>query len=482
MRGHLSKIGALTCLVAVLAGNGGAQTSSIAPMSPLSRNHNGWQLYNVSASLGYSSLALPPTLLSVAGLGRLESDFDGTAAASFGYNFTGSKSSITMLYSPSVVGRVRYSQLSALNQSLSLTVSHKLGRQWDWSLALGGADATLDQLLFTPALLSTTTAPIATADDLIGAIRGGQYTSDQLASILTGTPYVVTPSRSIVYGSKYLSTSLGSTVTFRYSPRLRFTFDTGAVRSQTRNDQGNNLQTVQNFLIPRTTTIQGGTSINYAVSPRTEIGGRGSLVEIDSTFGRYVISKAEIQLSRKISPHWFTNVSGGPAQMRVLRAYEGFSGQLKTGGPSYTFQGSVGYTLGRASALIGSYSKSAGDTYGFGSQKSESFAGSWQWILPGRSWGFYASSGFQRQQGGALGDLRYRHINAGFSRSLNRKTALSFAFGYVGRITSAGSVGPQQNLQGFSTRVTLVWDPFGKGEAQSPGIGSGTAGSGGAYR
>ena len=62
------------------------------------------------------------------------------------------------------------------------------------------------------------------------------------------------------------------------------------------------------------------------------------------------------------------------------------------GGAGYIVVGSIGYTV-RNHALMGSYSKTAGDTYGFGSFRSEVVSTSWQWKRPGTSWGLFASGG-----------------------------------------------------------------------------------------
>jgi len=481
MRGWLHawliRIPGSVCVLMSLVSQGDAQSSGIAPTNPLGRSKIGWQLHNVTTSFGYSTLALPATQIPLGiGLDRLESDYDGTASASFGYNYNGGKSSVSMLYSPSLVRRVRYSRLSALNQSLALTVSRKLAGRWELGASLVGVDATLDQILFTPAVLSVVNTPAATLDDLLGAIRGGQYTGDQLASILTGTPYVATPSRSVIFGSKYFSTSLTSFATHRFSPRLAVTFSGGTTRSQTRKNAQNDLQSLQNFLIPQTTTAQSSASVNYQLSPRTEIGVRGSGSWIDSTLNRYLLVSTDILLSRKMSPHWFFSISGGPMKMITQTPLPITAPVRASNGQGFTAQGNIGHALGRTSSLMGSYGRSTGDTYGFGSQSSETIAGSWQWVLPGRGWAFYGGGGFQRLDGGYFGNFQSWYASGGVSRMLSRKASVAFSCGYVQRTTGADSAGSllRQNLNGFNTRVTLVWNPFGNGEAQVPGA-AGTA-------
>jgi hypothetical protein len=268
---------------------------------------------------------------------------------------------------------------------------------------------------------------------------------------------VATPARSIIYGTRYLSTSLNSKATYRYSPRLSFTFTGGATYSETRNDEEKDFQGQFNFLIPRTTTEQAGISVNYSLSPRTAIGVQANSTRVDSSLARYIVSNAGIFLSRKLSPNWFIRLSGGPGFMNVLRVDPQFSGQIL--GQAFTADASAGYTV-RNLSVIGSYGRAIADPYGFGSQSSEILAGSWQWS-PSRSITVYASGGLQRMFGGVLGDVRNWNSNAGIARSLNRQLSVNLAYGYVSRRTNMSNLTDvvQQDLSGSSVRVTLVWTP-----------------------
>jgi hypothetical protein len=455
-------------LPALLVGASSAQTTTPSFLqstaSPLGRGQKGWSIYNITGSFGYSTLALPVDQLAFS-LQRLESDYDGTASASFGYNYKGEKGAVSLLYSPSFVGRVRYSDLNAFNQSLNLTASRQIAPRWDLSVSVAGSDTTLDQALFTPAILSGSTAPVATLDDLIRASSGGLYTSDQLASFLTGTPYVVTPSQSLVFGTKYFTTGLNTSLKHRYSPRLSFEVSLGASRTQTRNNSQQDLQGQLNFLIPRMTSEQAGVSMDYSLSPRTQIGVRGTASQIDSTLGRYIVGNTRLFVSRKLTPHWFVSGSAGPAFLEILRLglLAGF--QSQPSGLGYAAEGNVGYTVGDHS-FMASYARSVGDTFGFQSASNDSAGGSWQWAPAGRLWVLYASGGLQRMKGGVYGDVQFAQANVGLARYLNRQFSVNFTYGYVDRRTGGAAAAGilQQNLNGFSTRVTLVWSPEGQVE------------------
>lgn len=461
-------------LLAPLASLGHGQTSSILPaINPLARDQQGLRLYNVTASFGYSNLALPgSSLLPAFAFERLQSDYDGTAAAAFGYNYTANpNTSVSILYSPSYVRRVRFSEIKAFNQSATVSVAHRVAARWDLSLAAVATDSTLDQLLFTPAILSAATTPVATLDDLRNATTAGFYSSDQLASILTGSPFVATPSRSVVYGSSFFSTSVNAGLSYRYSPRLTLTFNGGLIRSQTRNDSQRDLQGQLNYLIPQSTSQQGGGSLSYAIGPRTQIGVQGSSSRVQSSLARYLTTGLGGFINHKLTPHWFAGASAGTGWVTGDRGIGLSAGQRNVGA---NVQGNLGYTL-RDHNFIGSYATTVGDTYGFASQRSESVTGSWQWQPKARSWAFFASSGLQRLTGGVIGDVRYWHANAGLSKALSRQFSVNFAYAYVDRPSSTGLAGGVgQGLSGYSARVTLVWTPqLGEGQRAPAGVGTG---------
>lgn len=474
---NMKRFGGVLSLYALMLSIGHAQQlqpgQSPAPTTtagtPLSRDHNGWRLYDVSASTGYSTLALPITNTFAAySLERLESDYDGIASASFGYNYKSGRGTVSLLYTPSYVARVRYSQLNTLNQNLNITASRSLTPRLTLAGSLVGTDATLDQLLFAPAVLSVATNPVANVDDLIGAVRGGQYTSDQLASILTGTPYVVTPARSIIYGSHYVTAGLTSTLTYRMTARLNLIISGGATRSQTRSNSNVDAFAQTNFLVPKTTTENGSVLVNYLLTPRTEVGVQGSGALVDSSLGRYLISSGSVLVNRKLTPHWFVSASAGPSALTWIRQNPRYTVSVRPGGLGYTAVGTIGHSV-RSHALLGSFSRITGDTFGLGSNTTEMFAGSWQWKRPGLSWGFFASGGSQKILGGGLGDLRYGFANGGVSRAMSRQFSLTFTFGYVDRRVGESIFVPQtqQNLSGYSTRLAIVWSPHGQSETSS---------------
>ncbi|HUQ92343.1 MAG TPA: hypothetical protein VM120_11735 [Bryobacteraceae bacterium] len=466
----------IAALVTLFLGSALAE-SPLSPLLPLvsalGREQSGWRFYNASASFGYSTIALPlNSALPAFALERLQSDYDGTATASMGYAFSGENTRVSLLYSPSYVRRVRFSELKAFNQSLGFSVSRQIVPRWTAALSAQAADSTLDQILFTPAILSLSTNPAANLDDLASAARLGQYSSDQLASILTGAPYVETPARSLVYGASFLSLSVSPSLTYKHTPRLSFQFAGGFNRSQTRNSDSKDLNGTVNYLIPRTTSENVSAEMNYSLSPRTQIGVRGNSNRLESSFARYYVTTSTFNVNHKLTPHWFANLQGG------VGVYSPIADPLfarRTAAPAgYMLQMNAGYTQ-HSHSLMGGYSRVVGDSYGFGSVWSDMTSASWQWRAPGRPWMLHGSGGMQRMFGGAVGNVRYWYANSGVGQSLTRELTLNFLFSYVDRPADSSSFSSLslQSLTGFSARVALVFSPHGRG----PQIGNSGAGA-----
>ena len=448
-----------------------AQGSS-AEVSPLGRAQGGWRFYNANFSFGYTTLALPTnSTVPAFSLGRIESDYDGTASSSLGYNYTGAKTRLSLIYSPSYARRVRFSQVKSFNQALNFTFSHQLAARWSFFTNAAGADTTLDQLMFAPAILSAATGPVATLDDLMHASKVGQYSSDQVASVLTGTPHVLTPSHSVIYGSSYLSTNVNSNFEYRHSSRLTLTFGGGYTRSLTRNDSEQNLRA--NYLIPSATSTQANTSISYSLSPRTQFVTTITSIRVRSSISRYITTNTSSFVNRRLTPNWFVEAGGGIGMINPLQ--EALSLPQSDYRLSYTSRGGLGYTA-RDHVLAGSYYRLVGDSFGFQSQSIDAFGGSWQWQHRESGSVFNTGGGTQRIRGGPLGDISYWYGNVSFTKTVSRQFSLNFAYAYVARPTQ--SLTPDQNLflqrdlSGYSARITLVWSPLSR-EARAVEDGAG---------
>jgi hypothetical protein len=451
--------------------------SSFVNLNPLGRTQNGWRLFSVTGSFGYSTLALPtnsgaitssPVVPSFA-LGQLRSDYDTTASAAFGYNYAAPKSTMSLFYSPAYVRRYRFSKIKAFNQTMGINFNRDFAPKWSANVALNAADQTLDQLLFSSAILSTATTPVGTLDDLQRGLGAGQYSGDQLASLLTGSPAIATPSQSVIFGMSVLSLAGNAGLSYRPTPRLSISVNGGVSRSQTRGTRGD-LGNQSNFVIPRAFAQVVTGTISYAWSPRTSFGTQLATSWMDSSFNRYLTHNLSGFVQRRLTPRLFAGLNAGVGFADSLRK----SGQTGPGPLNGSATSTGGVNLGYAAfeqSFTGAYARSISDNFGFASQHSESISGSWQWARPGRPWGVGASVGQQRMVGGFFQDFRFWFASASFHRMLSSQLAINFSVGYVDRppITTTSFTTNSFGISGYSTRVTLVWTPGGRVENQPGG-------------
>lgn len=435
-------------------------------LNPLGRANNGWRIFNVTGSFGYSTLALPTnTALFGFALERLQSDYDATAGATVGYNYAAPKTVVSLFYAPSYVRRIRYSQIKTFNQTLGFNLSRELAPKWTANLSFNGADQTLDQLLFSPAILSGATSPVGTVDDLLAALRTGQYTSDQLASLLTGTPAISTPAQSVIFGMGVLTLNAVGGLSYRPTQRLSLSVNGGVLQAQTRG-RGGDPQAQSNFLIPRTFSELGQASANYSWSPRTSVGAQVNAARIDSSFNRYVLYNFQGFLQRKLTPRWFAGLQAGAGSATSLQK-QGQRGPLNNAVIA-TGTASLGYASFEHTLTV-AYSRNVSDNFGFASQTNDSIAGSWQWSRPGSSWSFVANGGQQQLRGGFIQDLSFWFASANLNKALTNQLAISFSVGYVDRPPTGSNVfnTTMIGLSGYSTRVTLIWIPGGRAPGEN---------------
>src|SRR5215469_9391410 len=168
----------------------------------------GLHLVGLSAFGGYSTSAYPQAglnLSATSGLGNLGGDASYGATASVGWQRHREKTDISILYTGSYNGMVRYSNLNAYNQSLSISAVRLLTPKWTFSFTASGQDENLAQYLFQPSSFSILTQVPSTFDDLAAAVAIGQFSNAQVASMLTGAPVLQLPGRSLLTGIRILS-------------------------------------------------------------------------------------------------------------------------------------------------------------------------------------------------------------------------------------------------------------------------------------
>jgi len=413
----------------------------------------GLQLIGVSVYSGYSTSAYPDggfALNNSNGAAPLGGDATYGASASVGWQRHLARTDFSALYTGSYSGMVRNSGLNALNHSLSISAARKLTPRWTFEFSASAQDATLAQVLYQPSSLSVLSVAPATFDDLAAALSAGQFTSAQAASILTGTPILQTPGRNVLVGDRILSYTAQAGVNYAFSSRLHMHFGSFAAAGQTRLGGQDNVAP-SNYVMPRTLGGDAGMGLSYSLSPRTDVGFDLGVNRTQNRIQTAYVNTATAFVSRKMGTHWFLRLQGGGAYSVIT---DQTTGSPKTrqiiGGGSLGFQA-------RTHTLIGSYTRSAADTFGFAVGAITSEAGAWSWRQPGSRWGLFASFSEQQTRNTGFSSLTGWQAAGGVTARLDSHATLSAQYVYLSN--SGTYLGTFNNLAIHSVRLSLGWSP-----------------------
>jgi len=407
---------------------------------------DGIRLYGVSAFSGYSTSAYPYGLGIVPGAAQIGGDVNYGASASIGWQHHRELSNFAVLYSPSYSGEVRYSNLNSLNHSLQLTATRKVGSKWSLSLSGSGQDISLTQFLFSPSPLAVRSQAPLSFDDLAAAFAAGQFTSSQVASMLTGATPPASPAQNLLYGNKVLSYSGEASVVYAYSSRLSFHIRSYASGSQ---PLRNGSQVTGTYLVNHSIGADGGASISYSLSPRTEI---GIDVREARQLNRYQsadLSTATGSIGRKMGMHWFLNLNGGYTNSRETKAGAAPPTNQVIGSASLGFK-TYQHTL------TASYSRSSTDSYGF-IGTATTMGSSWRWSHPGSDWAFSSSVLDEQTRNTGFVSLSGVEVLSGVTRKLTDRSTLSAQYAFLKG--SSNYSGTPTHLTMHSVRLSVGWSP-----------------------
>lgn len=414
----------------------------------------GLHLVGVSAFGGYSTSAYPQAginLSAAPGLGNLGGDASYGATASLGWQRNRQNTNISILYSGTYDGMVRYSNLNAYNQSLSISVARMLTPKWTFNFTAMGTDNSLAQYLFQPSSVSVLTQLPSSFDDLAAAVAIGQFSSAQVASVLTGAPVMQLPGRSLLAGDRILSYSAQASLGYALSSRLRLHFATFTAAGQTRIGGQQDNAAPANYVMPRSFGANAGVGFSYSLSPRTDVG-----VQVDGnrTVNHYqsaYVSSATGSLGRKMGMRWFLRVQGGGAYTLVTQNTIGTpkASQIVGGG-------SLGFQT-HTHTLVASYNRAASDTFGFAVGTITAMSGAWSWRRTGSKWGLSASFAQEQTRNAGFTSLSGWQASGGISTALSPHTTLSAQYVYL---HDAGNyAGVYNNYSVQSLRLSLGWAP-----------------------
>lgn len=418
---------------------------------------NGWQILGASTSMGYFTFSMPNGG-SIQGRGAAanrQSEFDGSASVSLGYLYAGPRNSFSLTYTPTLVQRLRYTDVHSVNQSLSVSFSRHLTPRWNLTLAGGVTDTTYDQMLFAPSLVTPAPTLGNTPPDLFQTGQQAGSVNSQIASSLAGNAYVVSPSRTLLFSTAYLNTTVSTGLEYHVSPRLRLFWNLGAGYNTMRGDTPS---ASQDRLASAGFLSQDGVmGMSLSVAPRTEMEVASRTSHIAASLGRYYLETVDVSLTHRFSPHWFGTVRAGPSLVvRTSRSlFSGLPAGTTTG---YAASGSLGYARGGHAVTV-SYSRAPSDQVGFGASGGAMATASWEWHPVAAPWWVSANGGRQSLGTGTSGDIQYWQGALHIGRALSRQFSTVLSLGYLGRPAVVTAAVGLQDLSGVSARISLLWTP-----------------------
>ncbi len=431
----------------------------------------GLHLYGVNVFSSYVSSAYPinTNVNLTPGAAQLGYDLSYGVSATAGWRYQRhDKGGISVLYTGSYNESENYTSLSAFGHSLRANASWNITPKWALNISATGQYQTLAQYLFAPTGLSVIAQTPATFDDLAAAMGVGKFTSTQAASLLTGggvagnaTP-LATPATSLLVGTRILS--YASQASLSYQATSRLTFDFAAVTAAGENRTGGTAGVAeQNYVMPHSIGFNGGASMNYELSSRTEIGLQVNGARTSNRYQGAYASTASASLGRKMGTQWFLRASGGVGYAKVIQQVYGAPVSRQMIG-----SGSLGYQL-QSHTLVASYNRTNMEANGFAVGTSAIFAGSWSWHRRGSKWSVVASVGEQELGNTGFANLSGWTVSAGSMVHLGGNIMLTTQYSYSN--DTGTYLGNITKLSVNSIRLSLGWVPQwqqGVGAAAGP--------------
>jgi hypothetical protein len=432
----------------------------------------GLHLYGVNVFSSYVSSAFPvnTNVNLTPGAAQLGYDLSYGVSASAGWRYQRpDKAAISILYTGSYNESENYSSLSAFGHSLRANAAWNLTPKLVLNISGTGEYQTLAQYLFAPTGLSIIAQTPATFDDLAAAMGVGKFTNAQAASMLTGgglasvAAPLASPATSLLVGTRVLS--YASQASLNYAVTQRLTLDFAAVTAAGANRTGgSNGVAAQNYVMPHSIGFNGGGSMNYELSTRTEVGLQADAARTSNHYQGAYASTVSASLGRKMGTQWFLRASAGVGYNKVVQQVSGAPISRQIIG-----SGSLGYQL-ESHTLVASYNRTNMETNGFAVGTTAIFAGSWSWRRRGARWGVVASVGQQQLGNTGFAELSGWTVSGGSMVHLGGNIVVSTQ--YVYSKNTGTYLGNITKLSVNSIRLSLGWAP-----QWQQGLGAAPAGS-----
>jgi len=455
-----ANIAGCASVLLLLVCSAGALPAQDQESAPPPAGRSGLELRSVSASFDYYSSGL-----STGSTGQYPVKYqpDGAPGGSVqvGWLRSGERNTSSFIYTSSLTGRLRYSELNAWNHAFSLTASHHVSPRTIFNFSAAGDVSNLEQSLFSPTTLSNIASSRATLDDLAGAMLASKFSNPQLTSLLNSAPLVESPLRNLLYGQRMFTSAAKASVSYSYSPRLSLSFQAGGGRNQYLSGSLTHAM-LTSYMISNTTSGNAEVSASYSLSPRTQVGGSVGTQRILSSLQDSYATTSLVTLSRQLARRWLLQMHGGAGVLtpvgQVSSVLSNRSRLLATslnpaGGASLAFKTN-------SQSILSSIEHTVSDSYGLGAATSTSAALSWYWRRPGRAWWLESSAGWQQLQGNGLARLSGLRTTAGLGRNLGTQLVLLTQYAYLSYSSQLQTPAYRQGQS--AVRVALVWSPHGE--------------------
>jgi hypothetical protein len=401
------------------------QTLTTAPDEVPQQIGNGFHLYDVSVSTGYSQLTGPAGTTLPSG-GQF---FGGVAtwfSASAGYTHNDPNNAFNITYSATDTELYRYTD-NWLDQQASLSWSRRLGSKARFHFSGSGRESTAANFVF---LFPVSASP---ASNL--APDQGMF-----------TPALAAATQGLLFGTRVLDIETSTGVSYNPTTRAHFNADVGAFQLESRP----NVQDPGVAVIPRARALNGSASFGYNITPRLEIGVQGTVLESWSIVGRYRDATGGVYVAKQLGRRWLLSTTGALATVSPI----GPSTPAST--ITYAASGKLAYR-GREHSVVFSYARIAGDQYGFGSNATTEYLTYWNWRQRGRSWGLQVGGDRQQLEGGFSRGCDIWAASMGVSRALGSRASMSFLTSYLRETFATGL--PAGTASALAGRMTLSWTP-----------------------
>jgi len=352
------------------------------------------------------------------------------------------KTNISLRYSASYTGVGQYSRFDALNGTMGISTSHTWGK-WSGSIFASLADITAAEYPFQTSTLGGIAQTPASFNDLAATLSVGQSTNPQTAAALTNSTPNLTPN-SYLFGGRVLTYSVTPSLTYARSSRWQFHFASGSAVGQTRSSG-------RNFTMPRGVNINAGVETSYLLSPRTQLGFGVEEQSVLNNYQKTYGTIASVSLGRKMGQHWLLRGHGGTVFGVFTNQTYGISRR-----PPVIGGGSIAFQL-QNQTFLGSYNRSAFDSYGYGAGTSTDMSAAWNWHRPRAWWRMTAQIGQHQTRDTGFASLSGWQASAGLSGRL--KDHISLTASYVYFSTTGTYAGVFNTFSFNGLRVSLGWAP-----------------------